>query len=196
MFSGESLDKNISPVPKEMEISLKSEKDIKNLESLLQSLIGSDGADQLIFVLRSMAEEDFVNHCKDATLEFGQRLAKRFGEEESFFEILPVSDLYDARSYKPLDKVGYSKDYHSVVLLRIKPDGKEASSLIFDLTYGSVSSKSEKEDGILVLHSSGTKEQMMDMLNGHYGGLWKAELRFNKKDNHFVFIDENPGNRR
>jgi hypothetical protein len=184
-----SWQKNETLPGKQLEISLKSEKDFSNLENWLQPLIGAEEAAQCVFALRSMAGEDFANRCKDATKEFGRRLAEHFGGEESFFDIAPSANFYETRSNSPLAKVGYHRgDYHSVGLLEFKPSKGQTFALTFDLTYDDVSSKS-KRGAILILYSQGTREQAMNMLKDHYGGLWKIEFAFDKKTDNFVFCE-------
>jgi hypothetical protein len=174
------------PIPKQYEVSLDSKKDLENLENQLKSLIGTEEAEQCVFALRSMAEDDFTNHCNDATKEFGRRLATKFGGEESFFELAPDANFSEIRSNQSLDETGYQGDYHSVGLLEFKLKNKSAASLIFDLTYGNVSNKSSNNSA-LVLYSPTAEKQAIDMLKNRYGGLWKKEFRFDQETGKFIF---------
>lgn len=174
--------------PHKLEVSLESKEDLKKLENWLKIHINEEESEQLIHVLRSMAEDDYVNQCKEATKSFGKELARNFGGEESFFDITGSVEFIDARSDSPLNQIGYSGDYHSVAVLEFSPENRQPFSLIFDLTYSTVSSDS---DGILTLHSPGNSDQAMNTLNNHYGGYWKKELIFNKEKGTFVYQNGN-----
>lgn len=185
-----SEQKNILLPFQQLEVSLVSKKDLEKLESWLQPLIGEEAAGQCTFVLQSMADENYRSHCKNATQEFGRRLAERFGDEESFFELAPHAKFSDVKSFSSLDKIGFQKrnpkDYHSVGLLEFDMPKGQSFSLAFDLTYGAVAGKKD-QDEISVLYSPGTGKPALEMLLNHYGGSWKRELEFNKKNGKFVF---------
>jgi hypothetical protein len=51
--------------------------------------LSKDAADQLIFVLRTFQQDDFINHCNIATQTLGERLNTSFGDEGSFFDEAP-----------------------------------------------------------------------------------------------------------
>lgn len=180
-----SKPENIPPLFEQVEISLASEKDLKNLESRLQPLLGKDAAEQCVFVLRSMADENFVNRCQDASKEFGRGLAANFGEEESFFELAPFAKFSVARSSNFVTKGGKSLKNHDVAILELESPQRQPFSLIFDLTYGDVVG-SVKKDPISVFYSFRKNKEVMQMLGNHYGGSWKKELEFNPKTGHFV----------
>lgn len=187
MFA-ESMEKmNNQPVQKNIETLLKSQEDFDKLENWLEPMIGKEPAEQCVFVLRSMAEMDFGNQCKEATKEFGARLLQQFGGEESFFELVPSANFYDAKSNKPLMNVGYRGDFHSVGVLEFKPENKEPFSLIFDLTYGTISSES-KNEAIMAINCPGTKEKAVSALGQQYGGSWEIEFKLDKKTGNFVFL--------
>lgn len=184
-----SQPKSELPSKKELEIPLESEENFIRLENWLQNIIGKEEAGQCVFVLRSMAEMDFINQCQKKTQEFGKRLSEQFGGEESFFDLVPSANFYDVRSYR-------HKAYHSVGLLEFNSPNKQPSFLIFDLAYGTVSGKGRRKD-ILVLYASGPKEQAMEKLKDHrFGGSWKIDLKFNKRTGQFVSYEnrENPVN--
>ena len=173
------------PTAEQLEISVTSEKDLDRLRDWLETIIGSEGAEQCVFVLKTMIDEDFRNHCKDATQEFGKRLATRFGEEESFFDLVPDAEFSDVRSYEPLSKVGYRGDYHSVAMLELSQEEKRVAVLV-DLTYSNVASGIE--DGTaLVLYVPGSADDAMTTLQKKYGGVWKVDLKLNTTTGTFVF---------
>jgi len=181
--------KEVLPKVSKFEFFLNSEQGFKDLEKLLTPLLGEEGAEQCAFVLRSMAEKDFTNHCEKATQEFGRELNRRFGEEESFFELVPPVNFSDVRNSSPLEKIGYRGGYHSVGLLEFNPENKQAFSLALDLTYGDVAV--EKRSGLaLALYCPGTGKQALEMLKNHYGGSWRKELMLNKKTGQFVFYEK------
>jgi hypothetical protein len=183
-----SLQNKELPKIETFETSLSSEKDFEKLESQLQTFLGSEEAAQYVFVLKTITEENYANHCNNATQEFGKGLAKQFGGEESFFELSPESKFSDVRSYTPLNKMGYQGEFHSIGLLEFKNTEQKNSSLIIDLTYGTVS-KNVKQEAILVKYISTTGEEVMNILHNHYGGSWKKDLDFNKESGKFVFKD-------
>lgn len=182
-FNGE---KNEKIFQEEMEISLDSEKDLLKMENWLKKLVGDEEAEQCVFVLRSMIEIDFINQCSEATKEFGKRLAERFGEEESFFDLAPDAEFSDVRSSRHLSKTSYRGDYHSVGLLEFKPAEKLPFSLVFDLTYGNVVRRGNRK-AVLAIYSQGSRTQALEKLRNHYGGLWEVELEFDKQSEKFVF---------
>lgn len=176
--------------PEKMEASLDSEEELSRLENWLRNFLGTDEAEQCVFVLKSMAQDSFANHCQEATTEFGKNLAEHFGGEESFFEISPSADFCDARSNGYLSKVNYTDDYHSVGILEFNSKNNQPSSLIFDLTYGNVVRKGKRKN-ILVIYSPGAKTNALETLKNTYGGSWEISMEFNKKTGNFVFPDDN-----
>lgn len=172
--------------PSRLEISIKSEADLQKLTDWLKPLMGDEAAEQCIFVLRTMIEEDYVNRCNDATREFGERLATRYGGEESLVDLVPDVEISDARSYSSLSKIGYRGDHHSVALMELK--GEKPASVIVDLTYGSVASDAE-QDTALVLYAPGGTAEAMEKLKETYGGSWQVELKLNSRTGKFVFQD-------
>jgi len=182
--------REVLPKVNKLEFSLGSEKGFKELEKLLNPLLGVEGAEQCAFILRSMAERDFTNHCEKATQEFGRELTRRFGEEESFFDLVPQANFSDVRNYSPLEKIGYRGGYHSVGLLEFNSGNNQTFSLIIDLTYGDVIP--EKRSGLaLALCCPGAGKQALEILKNHYGGSWRKDFEFNKKTGQFVFYEGN-----
>jgi hypothetical protein len=172
-------------VSKSLEISVGSEKDLGELMDWLKPIVGDEGAEQFVFALRTMIGEDYVNHCKDATQEFGKRLATRFGDEESFFDLVPSAEFSDVRSYAPLNKVGSRADYHSVAMIDLQKE-HGPMSVIIDLTYSTVSSDSEQSTALL-LQSEGNDEEAMAALQEKYGGAWKVDFKLDTETGTFVF---------
>ncbi len=178
--------RDIQSIPQRLEISVTSEKDLHRLTEWLTPLVGEEGAEQCVFALRSMVQEDYTNHCKDATQKFGQRLAEHFGGEESFFDLVPAATFSDVRSYDSLSKVGYRGDYHSVAMIELKPSQKQSASIFVDLTYYTVSNDAKK-DGALILYAPGNAQQGLSVLENHYGGKWKIDFRLNVQTSTFTF---------
>ena len=174
--------------PEKIEFSLNSDEELKKIEDWLCPLMGDESAEQCVFVLRSMTGDDYRNHCKDATQEFGRRLLERFGNEESFFDLTPSAKYSDVRSHSPLTQIGYSGDYHSVGMLEIKKGENDSSFLIFDLTYGVISGRKNQDD-ILVMNFEGKKDEAIKALNDHYGGSWNVEFTLAPENSKFVFSD-------
>lgn len=166
--------------PQKIEFSLKSPEDLERVENWLKEIMNEEAAEQCAFVLKSMAEEAFPNHCNEATQAFGKNLAENYGGEESFFELAPDSEFIDARSYN-VTKVK-RVDFHSVAVIEIKEE-EEVHSVIFDLTYHTVS----PSENALALYSQGGRAEAMEALKKNYGGTWKSELTLNKKTNTFNF---------
>ncbi|HBP01516.1 MAG: hypothetical protein UY41_C0028G0003 [Candidatus Moranbacteria bacterium GW2011_GWE1_49_15] len=177
------------PKHEEFEFSLGKQEDLEKLESWLGGKIGTEEAAQCVFVLRSMAAEDFVNHCNDATKEFGIKLSQKFGGEESFFDLVPDAAYSDAKSRTPLAKIGYRKgDFHSVGLLEMNLPDERNFTLAFDLTYGDISGKGER-DSALVLYSPGGEKRALEGLSGHYGGSWETDFEFDRETGRFISKD-------
>ncbi|OGF20534.1 hypothetical protein A2316_02440 [Candidatus Falkowbacteria bacterium RIFOXYB2_FULL_38_15] len=172
-----------------LEISLTSEKNLETLKRQISPLLGEEATEQCVFVLNSMAADDYRNHCKDATQEFGRKLAENFGGEESFFDLAPPCRYSDTRSNSSLNKVNYSGKYHSVGLIEFKVPDKKPFSIIFDLTYGVVSGN-KNQDKILVIQTPESGEKVMEVLKEHYGGKWSRSFFFNKENGNFVFCEE------
>lgn len=190
MFQESFESMNMPAKPKSIEISLNSEKKVKDLENWLIPILGAEGASQCVFAINSLAEKDFVNRCDKATQEFGKELAEHFGEEDSFFDLVPHAEFSDVRSYLPPEKINTSPmKYHSLGLLEINQPGKQPMALSIDLTYGTVSNKSN-QDSVLILCWPATGDSALDMLRKHYGGSWKKEFLLNKNTKKFIFNDK------
>ncbi|MDH4330270.1 MAG: hypothetical protein OEV93_01840 [Candidatus Moranbacteria bacterium] len=169
-----------------LEISLESEGDFEKLEEWLREIIDTEEAEQCVFVLRSMQGMDFRNQCQDATQKFGTQLNTQFGGEESFFDLVPSAKFSDVRTHSPMDKTGSRDNHHSVALLEMNPDNKEAASLVFDLTYGHASGRG-KRNAISVFSLKGDAKQIMEALKDHYGGSWKVNFELNRKTGEYRF---------
>lgn len=173
-------------ITQKIEVSLKSEKDMKRLEDFLKDVFGDEGSEQCVFVLKIIADNDFANHCNEATQAFGKELTRRFGGEESFFDTVNSAEFIDARTYDPMVKKTKKVDFHSVAVIKTSNDSKaETSCVIFDLTYYTVSGS----DGILVINSPGDLNNAMKTLRGYYGGSWKPEFNLNKETGKFLYND-------
>lgn len=177
-------------LPKKIETPLNSEEGLAKLENWLKNILSPDEAEQCIFVLRSMADMILVNQCQKATKEFGTRLAEKFGDEESFFEISPSTTFSDIRSLGHLSKVHYRGDYHSVSLLEFHPIDKKEFSIIFDLSYGKIAGEGRTEN-IQAIYLPGDRAASLKVLKDNYGGSWEASYEFDKNKGCFVFIDDN-----
>lgn len=188
MFERESPSQETAPIKNNLEIDLGSENELLVLKNWLENFLGAEAVDQFVFVLKTMAGEDFGNHCNDATQEFGRRLNTRFGDEESFFDIAPDANFYDVKSQKPLTKTSYVGDFHSVGVIELKNSNEQTISLSIDLTYNVVSA-SRKDQAILVMNSQGEAPVALESLNSRYGGQWEINYKFNKENNKFVFQD-------
>jgi len=164
-------------------------KDLERIEKWLHPFIGKSAAQQCAFVLRSMSDEDFRNHCDEAVKEFGRRLAYRFGDEESFFDLARHARFGVTRSYSStLDKVGYQNTrHHDVALLEFENPKGPPFSLVFDLVYGVVAAKEKNLDKSLALFIPGTGKKVLEALEAHYGGKWRKEMNFNPENGHFVY---------
>jgi len=174
-----------------IEITLDSEEKFLELEKWLKAFIDQEAAEQCVFVLRSMSRERRPNQCQAATQGFGEKLNERFGDEESFFDLVPDAEFSDVRSHRPLDKVGYYGDFHSVGMLEFSFSNKEENfSLIFDLTYGTISGKGSRKS-MLIMHSAGDRKKSLKELKDIYGGDWKVDYELNKKTNSFTFYNNN-----
>ena len=183
-ISGNEKEKEF--IHQKIEVNLESEDDLDELKELLLPILGEDGSEQCIFVLKSTASEDYVNQCNKATQGFGKKLNTRFGEEESFFEIMPESEYYDVRSEGPFKD--YKGDFHSVGLLEFDSEEKEKQSLIFDLTYDDL--RIGKEGAVLIVSSTGSKETMLNYLDSRYGGIWKVSFTFDKEKETFFYSEK------
>lgn len=184
--------KNIPPSFGQLEVSLASKEDLKNLERKLAPLIGEEPAQQYAFVLQSMSEEDFRNHCDKAVKEFGQRLATSFGDEESFFELAPDAKFNVARSYSPsLDKVGYQNMRHNdIALLEFANQKERPFTLAVDLAYGTVAAGEKDQDKMLVFYIPGAEKPALEALRNHYGGFWQKELEFDPSSGRFAYVSD------
>ena len=185
MFSERIETKNIPPINESIVTCLKLEEDFKKTQLWLQNFLDIEAAEQCTFVLRSMAEDDFNNHCNDATKELGIKLATRFGDEESFFDIDSAADFFDVKSGKQSNR-----DFHSVGLLEFKPADKDPFSLIFDLTYHTVSNNVER-NAAAIFHCVGNKERALAKLEARYGGSWQIDYILNTQDKTFVYAEGN-----
>jgi len=170
------------------ELYLDSEKDLGDFSVWLGKFLDQESTEQCIFVLRSMAEEDFVNQCDEMTKEFGKRLNERFGEEESFFDLVPSASFSDLRSTSRLHKTRYTGDYHDVGLIVIDKEKEKSISLVFDLTYGNVVREGSRKN-VLVIGVQGDRKAALNVLNNHYGGKWEVNLEFDKNKGDFTFVD-------
>lgn len=176
------------PVNNNFELSFNSPENLAELKTWLEPLIGAEGADQCVFVLQAMAAEDYTNQCDKAAAEFGRKLNTRFGDEESFFDLVPEADYYDASSTAPLSGVGYTGKHHSVGLLEIKRDS-EVITLVFDLNYGAIS-RGTKQETALVIKVNGANAEALKKLADHHGGKWEIDYKLDKATNHLVFQDK------
>lgn len=180
--------KSDSPVEKRLVLSLESEESLNALEIFLKPVIGEEASEQLVFALHAMQDEDFVNHCDEATEALGLKLAANFGDEKSFYELMREANFYHARSVGPLSKMGYL-GWHSVGVLEGKDIKNKNFSLALDLTYGDVSGKNKNSDA-LALYLSGSKEDMLKKLGDHYGGSWETDYELDKKTRRFMFYEK------
>jgi len=175
------------PTQEKIEFSFDSEESFVRLEQWLKKFLDNEGAEQLVFVLQSMAEESFLNQCQDATQELGKRLAEQFGGEESFFDLVPGAKYSDARASGSLEKIGrHGLDYHSVGLLEMRSNDGKSFAIILDLTFGAVSGKGSRKS-VLAMHSLGNREKSLDTLKNNYGGKWEVDYEYDKKTGKFVF---------
>lgn len=171
-----------------IDIPLEKENAFEILKKSLVKTFGEEGTDQLIFVLKTEVEKDFVNQCNKATQELGADLLKNFGEEESFFELVPNSKYYDARSEEPLTKLSYRGDFHSVGLIEVDLGEKGRMSLAIDLNFSDLGVS--RENVIRILSSSGNKEDMLNFLKKEYGGKWKLNYYLDKEKGNYIFCEK------
>ena len=61
-------------------------------------------------------------------------------------------------------------------------------TLAFDLTYGDISGKGER-DSALVLYSPGGEKRALEGLSGHYGGSWETDFEFDRETGRFISKD-------
>ncbi len=187
-MSGEQKEGRFEIAEKKLEINISSEKDLAQVEQLLSPIFGTEAAAQCAFVLSTFATEDYANRCNEATQEFARRLARRYGDEESFFDTAPTTTFIDARTYETLREQGYRGNHHSVALLESKSKNNPPITVIFDLTYYTVAPDAKKESA-LVLPINGQVAQALQKLKQHYGATWQAEWIFDPKKKTFNFQD-------
>ncbi|MDD5652412.1 MAG: hypothetical protein PHX98_03395 [Candidatus Moranbacteria bacterium] len=171
----------------ELPLEKEKEKDYEKLEIWLAPLIGKEGAEQCVFVLKTMEGENFLNHCDEAVKEFGKRLNERLGDEESFFDLCPSARYMTVRSEKSLDKIGYICEHHDIGMLEI-PKNKEREFIVFDLSYGNVMREGRRK-AIAVSYFSGERRELLEKIKNKYGGKWEIKFELDKKKGNFVFQD-------
>ena len=171
-----------SPIePQAMEYDASSAADQKKLKDMLASVFDDEAIDQLIFILQTIAAEDYTNHCNEATKALGGRLLERYGEEESFDDLAPTMEFSDVRSYEKLRE--YRGDFHSVGVISVHQP-KKKMSIIIDPTHYVVSSDA-KPGAMLVLKVEGDTQVALKALGQRYGGLWIVDCILDKKHKQF-----------
>ncbi|GEM_PF-2461926 len=177
------------------ELSPNDKESLKKLAEQLENFMDKEAAEQLIFILKMMATEDYVNQCRLATKALAEKMNERFGGEESFFDLMPPKTrLFDLRSNEGLSKINYqSPSGHSVAGLDFF-DNRSASKnkkrfIIIDPVYGVVNRKVDR-DNILLLAGFGNIEEAKKALSEVYGGRWQEAYFFDRKNNKFIFIDK------
>lgn len=153
----------------------------------LQHYLSPDAADQLLFVLRSLVTEDFVNRCHDATAALGSALATRFGDEPSFLEECPGTEVFDAKTHDRLPKFRWSGNFHSVALLLNTSKEHPPFYILIDLTYSTVAgSDASKGHEALIVAGSGNRQSALQKLHNLYGGDWKIDFVFQDGVKRFI----------
>ncbi|MDD5489866.1 MAG: hypothetical protein PHP25_04275 [Candidatus Moranbacteria bacterium] len=175
-----------------MEVSPASKKDLSGLAAGLKHLVGEGAAAQCVFVLQSMAGENYILHCDKAVKEFGRRLTQPLQGKESFLRLSPAAKFSDVKSFSSLDKIGFqkrnSRDFHSIGLLEFETPKGQPFSLAFDLTYGTVAANEKDQDKMLVLYAPGTGNQALETIRRHYGGKWQKELELDPETGNFAAL--------
>ena len=156
------------------------------IESYLREYLQSEAIEQFIFVLQTLQEDDFINHCNDATEALGDRLNTSYGGEPSFFLEAPTCTFHDLRSSGSLEKAGWIGKFHSVGVLEGRGTNQESFFAIIDLTYSTVHKKHTHENAALLIAGKGEKEQALNCLHDIYGGAWSAQFIFKNGRKQFV----------
>lgn len=174
---------------KESELELNLDKIAEQhdqIESCLREYLNQEAIEQFIFVLQTLQEDDFINHCNDATEALGDRLNTSYGGETSFFSEAPTCTLHDLRSSGNLEKAGWTGKFHSVGVLKGKSLNHEPFFVIIDLTYSTVHKKHIYENSTFLVAETGEMKDALNRLRDIYGGTWSAQFVFKNGRKQFV----------
>lgn len=166
-------------------LDIRKATDREIIKRMLGDIMPSEAIEQLLFAFDQLDQVDYTNRCLDATKALAEILNTRFGEEESFFDLIPEANFLDVRSDGPLEKVHYSGKYHDAAILEWRA-GKHSVpyALLIDPTYNTVNRMSDKP--WLMMTNAGATDEFLPKVNAHYGGDWRIELRYQKERGIFV----------
>ncbi len=170
----------------QLEFSFRSDEGLAKATKWFEQIVDQEAAEQFTFVLKTMQDESFVNHCDEATKLLGMRLNEHWGDEESFFDLVPEDvQFMEIRSLSALKSKFRRDDYHSIGLMEL-PQEKDENKIYVacDLVYGSIAGEGKK-DNVLLLHYEGEKNDVLDKISEYYGGNWKVVNTLNKKNKNF-----------
>lgn len=158
------------------EYNFKNRADQEMAMQKCKTLLSEEAAEQLVFVLRTLVDDDFANHCNEAVQEFAKRLFESYGDEPSFFDEAPQWKIFDARARGSLPRAGWSGDFHSVAVLCGSKTSGEEGYIIIDINAQYVHKKIQ--NGAAFIAHEGNIRDALQKLSDIYGGTWKAEFSF------------------
>lgn len=174
-------------------VDIEREPDQNLIRKKLRQIFGEEGADQLVFVLNTLAAEDaneFFNRCSEAVKQLGRLLKKQFGGDESFFDLVQNSHYFELKGRHLTEKLGYRGDYHSIGAIVLPPtlNVPKGISVAIDFTYSTVNPMAEKPRIIFII--PGDLKALSTKITAHYGGIWATEFKLEQATGRYTYIEK------